>query len=80
MRGVRPMAVAPQLQRLASSHPQWPHFEPPSLHWPMTVFDVALAAGEFDEHLRAVREWSRAVRDAWAARLASVAAFVNAHL
>ncbi len=80
VRGMRPPYVPPMLQRLASSRPTWPHFDPPRAEWPLTVFDVAIAAGEFDEHVRAARAWSACVWDAWSAHHHSIAAFVEQHL
>lgn len=80
VRGVKPPDVPPMLQRLASRRPEWPHFEAPRVDWPITVFDVALCAGEFEEHIRAVRAWSALVWDAWLPHHAGIAAFVGAHL
>jgi hypothetical protein len=80
IRGVRPPYVAPMLQRLASGHPEWPHFEPPCVEWRSTVFDVAIVAGEFEDHIRAVKAWSASVWEAWSAHHAAIAAFVEAHL
>lgn len=78
--GVKPPYVAAMLQRLASRGPDWPHFEAPHVDWPITVFEVALCAGEFEEHIRAVRAWSASVWDGWSAHHAAIAAFVQAHL
>jgi hypothetical protein len=78
-RGVKPPKIAPMLQRLASRQPAWPHFEPPHGDWSITVCDVALVAGEFDAHIRAVRAWSASVWGAWSAHHASIAAFVEQH-
>jgi hypothetical protein len=77
VRGIKPPNIAPLLQRLASQRRTWPHVEPPRVDWRMTVCDVALVAGEFDAHIRAVRAWSAMVWDGWAAHHASIAAFVE---
>jgi hypothetical protein len=79
VRGIRSPNIAPMLQRLAASKPAWPHFEPPRVDWPLTVCDVALVAGEFDAHIRAVRAWSATVWHAWSAHHASIAALVERH-
>jgi hypothetical protein len=80
VRGIRAPKIAPLLQRVASAHPAWPHFEPPHVDWKMTVFDVALVAGEFEDHLGAVRAWSESVWAAWSMHHAAIAAFVDGHL
>jgi hypothetical protein len=80
VRGIRPPNIAPMLQRLATSKPAWPHFQAPHVAWAATVCDVALVAGEFDAHIRAVRAWSAVVWDAWSAHHASIAAFVEPHV
>lgn len=80
VRRVKPIKVAPVLQRIASARPEWPHFEPPAVEWPHTVFDVAVAAGEFEAHLRAVRAWSASVWDGWTAHHGAIGAFVNRYM
>lgn len=71
-RGIAPTSVPPLLQKLASNVPEWPHFEPVEAR-AMTVFDVALAAGSFEEHVAATRAWASGIWDAWRAHHASVA-------
>jgi hypothetical protein len=78
--GVRPTSVPSMLQRLASANPDWPHYTPPRCAWQVTVFDVALAAGEFEVHARIVRAWSESVWQAWSDHHASVAAFLDREL
>lgn len=80
VRGIKPPLVAPMLQRLASGRPDWPHFDPPRVAWPITVFDVALAAGEFEEHIRRARAWSTSVWEAWSLHHPAIAAFVEQRL
>jgi hypothetical protein len=80
VRGIKPPYVAPMLQRLASGHSEWPHFDPPRVAWRSTVFDAAIVAGEFAEHIRAVKAWSASVWEGWSAHHAAIAAFVQAHL
>ena len=80
VRGIRGPSIPPLLQRIASAESHWPHFDPPRVAWTLTVFDVALAAGEFEPHLRAVRAWSAAVWAAWSAYHGAIAAFVERHL
>jgi hypothetical protein len=79
-RGIKPPSVPPMLQRIASLNAEWPHFPPPDVRWRTTVFDVALAAGEFEEHIRAVRAWSAEVWEAWSGHHDAIAAFVEKHL
>jgi hypothetical protein len=79
-RGMAPVQVAPILQRLASGVSSWPHFEPPDDRGPLTVFDVAMAAGSVHEHVSIVRRWSTQVWKAWEPHHAAVAAFVSDHL
>jgi hypothetical protein len=75
-RGIPPTSIAPYLQQLATKVREWPHFEPPSLRWTRTIFDVAMA----EDHIAAVREWSREVWREWAHHHALIAEFVAAHL
>ena len=59
--GVKPTAIAPMLQALATRTTHWPHLEPPAFRGSMTIFDVAIA----ESHIDAVRAWSRGVWEAW---------------
>ena len=79
-RGIKPPLIPPYLQRLAELVESWPHFDPPQTAWRLTVFDVALVAGELESHTRVVREWSSEVWDAWSAHHAVVSALVAQHL
>jgi hypothetical protein len=79
-RGIRPPHVPPLLQRIAKAVSAWPHFAPPAVEWRFTVFDVALAAGEFEEHVRAVKAWSDSVWEAWSVHHAAIEMFVGQHL
>ena len=78
-RDVRPTAVAPLLQRLASRVKTWPHLTPPAGVVEITVCDVALAES-MEGHINKVREWSRAVWDTWSDHHSEVARFVSLHL
>jgi len=60
-RGIAATSVAPLLQQLATRVHDWPHFDPPTITWPQTIFDVAMA----DDHIAAVRDWSAGVWAAW---------------
>lgn len=80
VRGIRPTSVAPQLQQVATGVKSWPHFEPPTKLWALTVADVALVAGIHGRHASAVREWSEEVWRAWAAHHAEIAALAARHL
>jgi len=75
-RKIPPALVAPYMQKLAARVREWPHFEPPSIVWPRTIFDVAAA----DDHVAAVREWSAGVWAAWGRHHEAVAQFVSTHL
>lgn len=72
--GLRPTAVPPLLQTLATVTERWPALEPPPPRWMLTVEDVALA----DEPVAVVRAWAGEVWQKWAdahgviRRLASV--------
>lgn len=79
-RGIRPPYVPPHLQRLAESVEAWPHFQPPQASWKSTVFDVAVVAGQQEDHIRAVREWSAEVWQAWSTHHSAIAALVDQHL
>jgi len=72
-RNIPPSAVAPYMQKLADRVHDWPHFNPPSVQWPQTIFDVAAA----DDHIAAVRDWSMGVWAMWAKHHASIAALVT---
>jgi len=71
--GIAPTAAPPLMQRLASAVAEWPHFERPRVEWTKTIFDVALAAGDSEQHVHAVRAWSGTVWRAWAAHHAAIA-------
>ena len=73
-RGIPPTSVAPLLQLLATRVREWPHFDPPSVVWPRTIFDIATA----DDHVAAVREWSAGVWAGWGAWHEAVAQFAAA--
>lgn len=75
-RGIPPTSVAPLLQQLATRVSEWPHFDPPSIVWSRTIFDVAMS----DDHVTAVREWSAGVWAEWGAVHEAVAKFAVAHL
>jgi len=62
-RGVAPVEVPRQLQRLAK-RASWPHLEPPVQRASLTVCDVALAASPHAHALR-VREWAAQVWRVW---------------
>jgi hypothetical protein len=74
--GIPAPSIAPYLQQLATNVREWPHFEPPSEPWPLTIFDVAMVS----DHVAAVREWSAKVWKGWARHHAVIAEFVAAHL
>ena len=76
---VRPTAVAPLLQRLASRVKTWPHLTPPAGVVEITVCDVALAES-MEDHVAKVREWSRKVWNAWSEHHSEIARFVALHL
>ena len=80
VRSIRPPLVPPYLQQLAESVETWPHFEPTKTAWRFTVFDVALVAGELEDHTRVVREWSAEVWEAWSPYHDAIAALVEQHL
>ena len=74
-RGIPPTSVAPLLQQLATRVREWPHFAPPSVVWPRTIFDVAMA----DDHANAVREWSAGVWEGWGEWHEAVAKLLNSY-
>lgn len=78
-RGLRPTAVAPNLQRLATKVRTWPHFAQPSIVSSITVFDVAISES-VEQHISTVRDWSDAVWKAWTPHHDAIAEFVDAHL
>lgn len=65
VKDMRPMAVAPMLQAIASSVQAWPEFPPPPVPAARTILDVALCAGNWENHVRAVREWGLDVWRSW---------------
>jgi hypothetical protein len=79
-RGVAPALVPPLRQKLVDTMDPWPHFHPPEVEWPLTVYDVAVVAGESEPHVAAVRAWSRSVWDAWREHHAAVEGFAAAVL
>ncbi|HEU5180795.1 MAG TPA: DUF5946 family protein [Candidatus Polarisedimenticolia bacterium] len=78
-RGIAPTKVPPQLQRLATEMKVWPHFTPPELIGPLTVFDVA-TAGSPVAHARIVRDWAAQVWRAWSDHHAAIAALVSQYV
>jgi hypothetical protein len=70
-RGLRPVDVAPRLQRLASATRDWPHWEPPEGRGTLTVADVALAGRE--NHAPTVRRWAEETWQRWSPHHAAVA-------
>ena len=78
-RDIRPTSVPPLLQRLVAGIQTWPHFPPPATVGPMTIFDVALCESA-EEHMKAVREWSRIVWECWSEHHAELSKLVSYHL
>jgi hypothetical protein len=78
-RGVRPTGVPPLFQKLAATISDWPHFSPPDVDWPATVWDVALA-GSAEEHAARSREWAETVWRGWSAHHDAIAEFATARL
>jgi hypothetical protein len=78
-RGVAPTSVARQLQSLALTIREWPHFTPPADRGRLTVCDVALS-DDADGHIKSVREWAGLVWRAWGQHHGAVAALVTQHL
>lgn len=74
-RNIPPSLVAPYMQQLADRVHDWPHLEPPSVEWPLTIFDVAMA----DDHIAAVRNWSAGVWAGWGGHREAIAALVSAN-
>jgi hypothetical protein len=74
-RGVKPTDVPARFQQLATNVREWPHFEPPVVEWPLTVFDVAMASTPV-EHAELVRQWSAAVWKEWAFARETIARLV----
>lgn len=65
VKDVRPMAIAPMLHEIASSVDAWPKFSPPPANTSRTILDVALCAGDWETHVRTVREWAFDVWRSW---------------
>lgn len=65
VKDVRPMGIAPFLQEIANSVTAWPTFPPPAATASRTVLDVALCAGDWETHVRTVREWAFDVWRSW---------------
>ena len=63
--GVKPVEIAPRLQRFVSRIRDWPHFEVPADRAALTVHDVALASGSPERHVRTVHDWGAAVWNSW---------------
>ena len=78
-RGVQPTAIPAIHQLLASMVKAWPHFTPPEPVTSFTVFDVVFADTS-EEHVNAVKEWSRIVWRAWSPYHAAIAQFVATSL
>jgi hypothetical protein len=76
---LRPTAVAPILQRLASRTDDWPHFISPTAPGAITVLDVALSKSTAD-HMEAVRRWATLVWAAWSAHHSDIGSFVSQHV
>ena len=74
-RGIPPSAVAPYMQKLADRVHAWPHFNPPSVAWSQTIFDVAMS----DDHVAAVREWSTGVSAGWGAHHEAIGELLKAN-
>ncbi len=74
-KGLKPVAVPPIMQRIASAFDAWPHFEPPPHVTEMTVFDVATSKSMSD-HIETVKKWAQLVWRSWAARHGAVAELV----
>ena len=79
VRGHRPTNVPRLLQQLVAAVSVWPHFVPPGVTGPRTVFDVAMADSVGD-HIAKVEAWARQVWEAWAEHHSQVADFVDEHL
>jgi len=78
-KGMRPMAVPPMLQRLASAVDAWPHFATPAVSGSVTVFDVALTKSMAD-HIAVVKRWADQVWKEWKPYHPAIADFVAHHL
>lgn len=66
--GLRPTAVPPLLQALATATQRWPPLELPSRRWTLTVGEVALA----EEPVTVVRAWAEEVWQAFEASHRSI--------
>ncbi len=76
---LRPTAVPPKLQRLASIVDSWPHFTLPPMSGAITVCDVALSKSMAD-HIEAVKRWAALVWREWSAYHSDIGSFVSQHL
>jgi hypothetical protein len=74
--GMKPVAVPPMLQRIASAVDAWPHFDPPPQIGGITVWDVALSKAMSD-HIETVMRWARLVWGSWSEHHDAVAEFVK---
>jgi hypothetical protein len=79
VKGIRSPYVPPLLQHLVAAIDVWPHFEPPTPHRSLTVFDVAMCDSD-EDHMRVVREWARGVWESWAQHHAEVARLISQYL
>lgn len=77
--GLRPTIVPANLQQLARTVREWPHFVPPDNRGSVTVFDVALS-DSLERHINSVSEWSADLWKAWSKHHAAIAKFVAEHL
>jgi hypothetical protein len=79
-RGLSGLEVRAAHQRMGRPDPSWPRLPAPARTGAMTVFDVAAAGamvGSVAGHAEAVRAWTAAVWQAWAAEHATVAALAD---
>lgn len=79
VRGMHPMNVPSQLQRLAGRLKTWPHFSPPAESIGLTIFDVALSESD-EDHIKLVRDWSGLAWKAWSQYHSEIADLVSEHL
>jgi len=75
-KGIRSPYIPPLLQRLATVMEVWPHYEPPTKRVALTVFDVAFCDST-EDHIRVVKDWSRAVWESWSEYHTEVARLVS---
>jgi uncharacterized protein DUF5946 len=78
-KGIRSPYIPPLLQRLATVIEVWPHYEPPKPTQSLTVFDVAFCDST-EDHIRIVKEWSRAVWESWSEYHPEITRLVCNHL